>query len=77
MVFAQHSGRWDMTFAWQLTGGPSDLAWEFSPDDVKWLKALAEQEGGKEKADKIWKEYLSLVSDSETELVRSVTLGAK
>lgn len=71
MVLLHHTGSWDMTVVWKLSGGPADLAWEISPDDVKWMAAMAEAAGGPDKAMEIWQEYESLTAKVSTTLARS------
>lgn len=75
MVFLNHTGEWDMTILWKMKGGISDMEWEMSPDDAKWMKAMAELTGGPDKALAKWQEYLALVVDSETEIVRAWNPG--
>ena len=56
------SGKWDAVHFWDLEGGYADLDWEMSPDGVKFVKALRKLEGGKDKADALFKEWRSLIS---------------
>ena len=58
MTFIHHSGPWNVTWVWKLDG-LGDLEWEMSPDDVKWMKALAEQAGGMDAAMEIWESYMA------------------
>lgn len=69
-TFVHEAGPWDVTWVWHLSGGPSDLEWDVSPDNLKWMTALAEQEGGMEKARKRLAEYTELVSSSTSYIVR-------
>lgn len=68
--FVHESGPWDVTWVWHLSGGPSDLEWDVSPNNLKWMAALAEQEGGMEEARKRLAEYSALVSSSTSYIVR-------
>ncbi len=56
------TGEWDAAFHWRLEGGMADLEWYMSPDDVKWMAALAEQEGGKEEAEALFAKYSDMVA---------------
>lgn len=58
------TGEWDAAFIWKLENGPTDLEWYISPNDVKWMDALAKQEGGKEAAQKLMAEFSSLIARS-------------
>jgi len=71
IVFVHHTGGWDLTVGWALDGGPADLAWEMSPDDIEWMKAMAEATGGMDQAMKAWNDYQAMIARSETILVRS------
>lgn len=56
------TGEWDAAFHWRLEGGMADLEWYMSPDNVKWMAALAEQEGGKEEAGALLVKYRDMVA---------------
>ncbi len=71
MVLLHHSGEYDMTLLWELKGGPADLAWERSPDDVKWAKSMAARHGGMEGMQKAWQEYQAMVEHAKVEIVRT------
>ena len=62
------TGEWDAAFHWRLEGGMADLEWFISPDNVKWMEALAEQEGGKEAAEALLAKYRSMIARSRTEV---------
>ena len=62
------TGEWDAAFHWRLEGGMADLEWYISPDSVKWMEALAEQEGGEEEATALLAKYRSMVARSRTEV---------
>ena len=52
-----------------LTGGTGDLEWSVSPDDVKFFAALAQQEGGADKAMALWKEFNDGIASRSREIV--------
>lgn len=70
-VLVHHTGHHDMTLLWKLDGGPADLEWETSPDDVKWLKAMTAEHGGMENMEKIWQDYMAMVDDVNLVVARS------
>ena len=60
------TGKWDAAFLWQLEGGMADLEWYVSPNDIKWMEALAAQEGSKEAADALIASYRSMIAHTLT-----------
>lgn len=60
------TGEWDAAFHWRLEGGMADLEWYISPDNIKWMAALAEQEGGKTEAEELLAKYRGMVARSIT-----------
>ena len=56
------TGEWDAAFHWRLEGGMADLEWFVSPDNVKWMEALAEQEGSEEAAEAVIADYRSMIA---------------
>ena len=62
------TGSWDAAFHWRLEGGMSDLEWFRSPDDVKWMESMIEQEGSKEAVDAIIAEYTGMIARTQTEV---------
>ena len=62
------TGEWDAAFHWRLEGGMADLEWYRSENDIKWMAALAEQEGGKTEAGELLEKYRSMVARSRTEV---------
>ena len=64
------SGEWDVMFIWNMEN-ISDMDWEITPDDEKWWAAMAEQEGGMDKAMGVMQKYLSLVDQSTSYLAIS------
>ncbi len=57
-----------MAAIWELEGGPADLEWYRSPDNIKWNEALAEIAGGEEEAGAILNEWSSSIVDSMTNI---------
>ena len=62
------TGKWDAAFIWQMEGGMADLEWYRSPNDVKWFAAMAELEGGEDKAQAVWADYVSKIAHAQTEV---------
>ena len=71
MLLINHTGEWDLTVVWKMKGGIADMEWEMSPDDAKWMAAMAEIAGGPEAAMAKWQEYLALVDDTDTVIARA------
>ncbi len=59
------TGEWDVIVAFPLSGGPSDLTWATSPDDIKWMNALAARAGGMDKAQALLTEWDTLVAQRQ------------
>ena len=55
------TGPWDLMMIWTMKDGPSEMAWETSPWDVKGWKAMLEMHG-KEKAQEIADEWSSAIA---------------
>jgi hypothetical protein len=68
VMYEMRSGKWDLVLVWDMKEGVESLTWERSPNSVAWFKALGEQEGGADKAQALWDEYMSLVADSPSEI---------
>lgn len=68
MAIHYQTGKWDAAFVWEMAGGMKDLEWYRSPNDIKWFEALSELEGGADKAEAVWKDYISKVSAAVTEV---------
>ena len=62
------TGPWNMLLMWKMKDGPAMLEWRYSPDDIKWMAALAKLAGGQKEAMKILDEYGSTVADSAMEV---------
>ncbi len=60
------TGPYDAAFHWRLENGMSDLEWQRSPNNVKFMAALAEQEGSMEAAAAVFDRYNALVARSVT-----------
>jgi len=69
MVFMCATGEWDMTMIFPLPHGPGELEWEVSPDDARWINALAERMGGMEKAEKALKKFGAMIDRAEGTLM--------
>lgn len=59
------TGEWDAIVAFPMNGGPADLTWGTSPDEIKWMNALAVRAGGMDKARALLTEWDTLVASSE------------
>lgn len=70
MSLVHESGPWNVTWVWHLSGGPGDLEWDVSPNNLKWMAALAEQEGGMDQARQALSQYTDLVASSTSFIVR-------
>lgn len=55
------TGEYNMMLIWTMKNGPADMEWRRSPDGVKWWKEFISQQGSKEAAEALQKEYTSLV----------------
>jgi hypothetical protein len=58
------SGEWDAMFIWEMKEGIEMLNWEVHPDNVKWMNALNDLAGGKDKAKALIDEFDSCVMRS-------------
>ena len=61
------TGEWDMMMVWTMDN-IQDMDWEVTPDDEKWWKAMANQEGGMDKAMKVMQKYMDIVDRSTSYL---------
>lgn len=73
LVYHSETGPSQTMIITPLPGGTADLEWAVSPDDVKWMAALAKQEGSPEKAMALWKEYNDGIEKRTRELVHEHT----
>ncbi|WP_163715805.1 hypothetical protein [Mangrovibacterium lignilyticum] len=69
-VYWLMSGDYDIMYVWTLEGGTADLEWDWSPNGVKWWKALVEKMGSEEKAKDLRKEWASYILKSTNEIAR-------
>lgn len=60
------TGRWDAVLFWDMKDGPAGMAWQMSPNGVKFQTAFREQEGGKDKVKALFDEYSALVAESDS-----------
>ncbi len=55
------TGDWDAVYVFPMNGGPSDMTWATSPDDIAWMGEMAKLAGGQEQAMAIIEEFDSLI----------------
>ena len=60
------TGPYDAAIHWRMENGMSDLEWQRSPRNVKFMAALAAQEGSMEAAAAVFDRYDALVARSVT-----------
>ena len=65
-IMHMQTGKWEAAIYWEMKDGPSSMEWETSPYFVKFRAAFAEQEGGVDKVKALFKEYGSLVTESDS-----------
>lgn len=70
-LFEMRSGEWDILLVWTMDD-ISEMNWEVGPDSEKWWKAMAEQEGGAEKAMKVWQNYIDMVEETTSYIATTV-----
>jgi len=56
------TGEWDFITLFPMTGGPADISWLTSPDEVKFMNLLAKRAGGMDAAKKLTDEWDTLVA---------------
>ena len=64
------TGKYDAMFIWTMEGGPADLEWWRTEDNIKWRAAMIKQVSSEEKLKKIQEEFSSLVASSTSEICR-------
>ena len=69
VVYHSETGSSQSTIITPLTGGLADLDYEFAPDDVKFMAALARQEGGQDKAMALIQQYQDGIATRSREIV--------
>lgn len=62
------TGEYDLMIIWKQHGGLAGMEWKISPDNVKWMAALADLTGGQEEAIAKWQEYVSHIATSESNI---------
>ena len=62
------SGEWDHVAVFTLDDGPSELAYEITPNNAKFRNALAEIVGGMDNAKSLIAEFESLIAISDKDL---------
>jgi hypothetical protein len=62
-------GKWDQLVFFPLES-PEDIAWEMTPGDEKWFAAFVKHAGGMENAGKLFREWSSMIADTETAMIR-------
>lgn len=62
------SGEWDHIAIFTLDDGPSELAFEITPNNAKFRDALAKMLGGTEQAEALLAEFESIVEKSDKDL---------
>ena len=65
------TGEWDYITLFPMPGGPVDLTWLTSPDDVRFMNLLAKRAGSMEAAQKIVDEWDSLVARQEDHIAHT------
>ena len=65
------TGEWDYITLFPMSGGPSDIGWLTSPDEVKFMNALAKRVGGMAAAKKLTDEFDSLVARRENHVAHT------
>lgn len=59
------TGEWDFITMFPMSGGPADMAYVTSPDEVQWVNALRKRVGGADEAKKLTDEWDTLVAKRE------------
>lgn len=59
------TGDWDFITMFPMSGGPADMSYTTSPDEVKWMTAFRKRVGGAEAAKKLTDEWDTLVAKRE------------
>lgn len=64
------TGKYDAMFIWTMEGGPGDMEWWRTEDNIKWRTAMIKQVGSEEKLKELEKEFSSLISSSTSDVCR-------
>ena len=67
------TGPWDAIVVFPMSGGPADMSWQTSPDEIKWMTALGQKAGGADKAKALLAEWDTLVERSEDHVAHQHT----
>ncbi len=62
------TGDWDFITLFPMSGGPTDLTYTTSPEDVRFMTLLAKRAGGMEAAKKLTDEWDTLVAKREWQI---------
>ncbi|WP_315760352.1 hypothetical protein [Sphingomonas sp. Y38-1Y] len=73
IVYHTETGKPSTIVITPLKGGTDDLGWSATADDVRFMAALAKQEGGQDKAMALFKEYNDSIESRTRELVHEHT----
>lgn len=68
-IYHSETGQGQTTIVTPLTGGMVDMEYEVSPDDAKFMAALAKQEGGQDKAMALMQRYQDGIATRSREIV--------
>ena len=55
------TGEWDAVYVFPMAGGPNDMTWATSPDDIAWMAHMVKLAGSEDAAMKIVEEFDSLI----------------
>ena len=64
------TGEYNLMDVWTLEGGPSDLEWSRSPNNIKWRAEMVKKLGSDEAVRILQDEYQSLIADRISYLSR-------
>lgn len=66
-----NTGEWDRIETFKMPGGAADLGWRVSPNEAKFMNALARRLGSMAAAEKLLAEFDSLVARRETHIAHT------
>lgn len=66
-----NTGEWDRIETFKMAGGASDLGWRVSPNEAKFMNALARKAGSMAAAEKLLAEFDTLVARRETHIAHT------
>lgn len=58
-----NTGEWDTIYVFPMKGGPSDMTWVTSPEDVAWMTAMIKLVGSQDKAMELINEFDTLIAN--------------